>query len=119
MRLENNVKVGDLYQVCTEDFWCTTNKNQIGEDDFGRNTKYTINFKLGEIIEIRYAYEWHIRTVDNVYMHVDPSELELNCKPFGRIHSDVSFSNGKNLKEILDEKLYDKAIFCVSVKEGA
>ncbi len=110
------VEVGDLYKVSTDDLWSSgESHNGKGCDDFGRTVKSLVNFKQGEIIEIRYAYQWHIRTSDNKYFHILPEKLVEHCMPFGKIKEDIRSMNNHNLKEIIDNQLFDKAVLCVVV----
>lgn len=103
-----SIKVGDLYEICSDDFW-TSGKSSNKIID-GRNTTLKTNLKNGEIIEIRYPFEWHFRTVDSKYFHASPEEINKKCKPFGKIKEDTRFKNKMSLKEILEYKLYDESV---------
>ena len=63
----------------------------------------------GEILEIRYPYEWHFRTSSNIYDHAPAKKLMANCEFFGYIKKDIRFENKHQLKSILEEKLYHSA----------
>lgn len=93
-----NIEVGQLF-IADQSFWTS------GETkDRGSLIKRKI-FK-GDILEIRYPYAWHFRTVENWYDHVDEKTLIKYCTFYGTIDSDVQFSNKHDLKQILDEKLF-------------
>ena len=62
--------------------------------------------KSGEIIEFRYHYGIHFRTVTNDYYYVDESVLKKHCKIYGHINHDVWLENQTHLDDILKRKLY-------------
>ena len=95
------IKVGQIWQVCTETFWSS---KEDGNKLNGRFIRTKLN--RDEYIEIRYPFAWHFRTVDNKYLHAEPSDIAQNCRLIGKINEDVRFSNGKKLQQILDEHLY-------------
>lgn len=64
--------------------------------------------KKDEFIEFRFEYDAHCRDIENNYWRIDQSILALKCEPFARIKEDVRFGNKHNLKEIIDNKLYDE-----------
>ena len=70
--------------------------------------KRKIQLEVGEIIEIRFPYAWHFRTIDNVYLQADEDVLAVNTKAYGRVWENVAFRNQCNLKIILDNNLYEK-----------
>lgn len=108
------VESGDLYQVSSNNLWSTGENNKSEtKDEYGRRISKRVNFNLGEILEIRYPYQWHVRTEDGKYFHIKPEDLEEHCKPYGKIKGDVKSANNKSLEDILKEKLFDKAILCV------
>lgn len=101
------VEVGDLYEIIDDDFFSSGEHRKRKEN--GRSVIVKTNLNKGEIIEIRYPYAWHFRTIDGEYFHAEPEEIESKCKPFGKIKEETRFNNKKSLKEILEENLYDKA----------
>ena len=96
---EYPVEVGQLYIVTTGSFWTSGKNNKF---------KRSVLLKKGEVIEIRYPYEWHFRTEDNHYFHVNPQVLEKNAVLFGTIWENVRFANRCELEDILKLGLYKK-----------
>lgn len=90
------IKVGDIYKVLDEGL-ITTNKNGL---------KRRVHIEAGELIEIRYPYEWHFRTQDNQYYHVETENMLKNCKLFGKVIEQVRFNGKANLDDIIRLKLY-------------
>lgn len=95
---ETKIEVGQIWEVLTDTFISSGHKQPH---------KRGIKLNKGERIEIRYAYEWHFRTVDKLYMHADPETIQANCKLFGMVWGKVSYNNKASLEEILRLKLYD------------
>lgn len=93
----NRIGVGQLF-IVDKPFWTT------GEDSGKRLTKS--KFVKGDIIEIRYPYEWHFRDEQQEYHHAKTVTLTKNCTFYGKIHEEIRFGNKHNLKEILEQKLF-------------
>lgn len=93
-----SISVGQIWKVSTDEFMTS-----------GKSNKYERKIKLNkhELIEIRYPYEWHFRTIDNHYWHIGPDDLIKNCVPFGVIWEKVRFNNRCNLSEIINLGLFD------------
>lgn len=96
----NKIEVGQIWQVCTEDFWSSGEHQKID----GR--KVAMNLKNGEYIEIRFPYDWHFRTVDDKYDHATEKEILKNCRLIGHIFENTRRANNKKLQSILSENLY-------------
>lgn len=87
--------------------------NQIMTENFKYADKRTYETKYinkGALIEFRYEYDAHCRDIDNDYFRIDPCILALKCVPFAKIKKQTRWENRLNLKEILEQKLYDKII---------
>ena len=69
-----------------------------------------VALEVGEYIEIRYAYEWHFRTMDNKYFQIGAKEILDACEIFAVVKEDVRWKNRATLKEIIDLQLYDLII---------
>lgn len=104
--LSGKVHVGQIYE-CHTDFLATHDAHEKLRA-LGRKCQFFI--MAGEKIEIRYPYEWHFRTEDNVYLHADERSILENCKLFGTIWDTVRAGNRASLEEILRIRLYDKAV---------
>lgn len=91
------VEVGQIYKVLAGGL-ITTNE--------GNDLKRRVIIEAGELIEIRYPYEWHFRTQDNQYYHVEKGNMLKNCKLFGKVIEQVRFNGKANLDEIIRLKLY-------------
>ena len=63
--------------------------------------------EAGEFIEMRYQSPWHFRCIDNVYAAAEDDEITSNCEYFATVKEDVRFRNRANLKEILENELYE------------
>lgn len=98
------IKVGQIWQVITDDFFAFDNHWVKEKDKIERPLKLFKN----EYIEIRYAFEWNFRTYDNRYMNAKPEEILKNCKLIGEVKADIRFQNLADLKDILRLNLYDK-----------
>jgi len=96
-----NIEVGQLY-IVDKPFWTSGDTSEYGNNIKRKMAK-------GDIIEIRYPYEWHFRTVNNQYDHARTKTLAKYCTFYGKIHENVRFNNGRKLSEILAEELYIKA----------
>ena len=98
------VEVGQIFEVHTE--------MEAVHHSLKEKSGRIAYFKVfpGEKIEIRFPYEWHFRTEDNVYMQVSEETLLKNCRLFGTIWERVRFNNKASLEEILRIGLYDKAL---------
>ena len=101
------VEQGQLYQVTTVEFLTTGQHNSL---------KRPVFLKKGEIIEIRFAYEWHFRTEDDQYFHAEETTILDNCKLLGKIYDPVFFANKAKLADIVRLQLYNKPS-CNPVKE--
>ena len=64
--------------------------------------------KKGSFIEFRFEFDAHCRDIENDYWRIDQSILALKCEPYARIKEDIRFGNKHNLKEIIENKLYDE-----------
>lgn len=100
------IEKAQIWQVATNEFWSTGKYEFYNIDDKNITRKLKINFNLYEYIEIRYQTSWYIRTVDNVYIHVDENELLKHCRLIGYIKESIWIKNKHSLKEILEQKLY-------------
>jgi len=98
------IEVGQIWQVIDGDFW-SSEKSRYYSQEFDKR-QVRVNFKRGELIEIRYPFAWHLRTVDNIYIHAHPQDILKHCRYYGTIFEDVQQANRKDLKDILREKLY-------------
>lgn len=92
------IEVAQLWMVKTGKFMTSGQHNRFNRP---------INLHKYEVIEIRYAYEWHFRTADNNYFHATPEMIIKNCVLIGRVWENIRWSNRCNLKEILDKHFYD------------
>jgi len=92
------IEVGQIFIVKTDTFITS-----------GRSNKFNRGFQLkkNELIEIRYPYAWHFRTIDSHYWHAEPEELLKHCELFGTIWGNVRFKNKSSLSEIINQSLYD------------
>jgi hypothetical protein len=99
------IEVGQIWQVIDNDFWSSDKSKFTASKEFG-NREIRIKLLQGEFIEIRFPFEWHFRTIDNIYLHAFPQEILKHCRLYGTINEDVNFANKKDLKEILEEGLY-------------
>lgn len=99
------IKVGQIWQVIDNDFWSSDKDKYFVSKEFG-NRETRIKLHHGEFIEIRFPFEWHFRTVDNIYLHAFPQEILKHCRLYGNINQEVEFANNKDLKQILDKGLY-------------
>lgn len=95
-----DIEVGMLIKV-DKGFWTSGDKNSHG-------FKSKIFIPKGEILEIRYPYQWHFRTQSNYYDHASAEVLVKNCSFFGAVKSDIRFENKHSLSEILEQELYHK-----------
>lgn len=93
------VEQGQLWKVISSNFFTSGDYNKF---------KRKIRLKKGEIIEIRFPYEWHFRTEDNHYFHATEETILKNCKIYGKIIDEVAFQNKANLEEILRLRLFRK-----------
>jgi len=98
-----DIKQGQILKIVTDNF--TTS----GEDTLEK--KYLGNravlLRKHELIEIRYAYEWHFRTEDAIYFHATPEMIASNCEIFGVVDEKIEFNNNASLEEILRLGLYE------------
>ena len=94
------IEQGQIWIVKTEHF-ATTNH--------GSSNKYKrpIVLTKNELIEIRYPYAWHFRTLDNHYLHAEPDEILKHCELFATVWSNVRFGNKCSLSEIINSSLCD------------
>jgi len=99
--MSDTIKItqGQIWEVVTDIFYGS--KTIQG---YPRDSKFHI--KKGEKIEIRYPYEWHYRTEDNMYMQSSSDYINQNCKIFGVVNPDVKSANKALLEEILRLELY-------------
>jgi len=96
------IKVGQIWEVIDNDFWSTGKESvMVGE----ARRKASIHLSCGEFIEIRYPFEWHFRTIDNVYLHANPTDILKHCRLYGMIEEKIRFGNRHKLKQILDDNL--------------
>lgn len=98
------IEVGQIWEVITDYFWSSGDYNKKFEN--GRETATKTRLKKGEFIEIRFPYDWHFRTSDNIYLHATHEELIKHCRPYGIIDEEVRWLNKMSLKDILDKKLF-------------
>jgi len=90
------IQVGQLL-IVDKSFWSSGHKTKSG-----RKTKML--YAKGDILEIRYPYNWHFRDEFNNYDHASEKTLRNKCSFYGKIKSNVSFENEKTLKLILENK---------------
>lgn len=93
----SKIEVGQIYIVNSDNF-LTSKSNSLDRQ---------IKLNANELIEIRYAYEWHFRTLDDHYWHSKPEEIESHCTLFAVIWNNVRFSNRCSLSEIINLGLCD------------
>lgn len=108
------VEVGQLWKV-KKDFWSSGRSHTEAKNGSHREVK--ISIKKGEVIEVRYPYAWHLRTVDGWYFHIAEEKLLSRCKLWAVIDSEIRFGNRHQLKTILEEKLYTKIKYEAVVPE--
>ena len=114
------IKQGQIW-LAMSSFWSTGERLQFNRS-FEKARRCRIEIKKSEFLEVRYAYEWHLRTEDNIYFHVLPKTILDNCLLFGQIYETVDFENKTKLNEIMKKGLYDladnfpKAVFTDAVK---
>lgn len=70
-------------------------------------TKY---IKKDSIIEFRFECDAHCRDLDNEYFVIDKSILALCCEPFAKINENIRYGNNHNLKDILEQELYEEIV---------
>lgn len=92
------VEVGQLWKVTTDNFYTSGERHKL---------KRPVNIQKDEIIEIRFPYAWHFRTIDAEYFHCTEEMLKENAEPYGMIYEEVRFNNRASLKEIVDIGLYN------------
>ncbi len=68
-----------------------------------------VKIKKGQVIELRFQYQWNFRTECDTYCNASTETLIKNCSFLGDIHEDVRFGNRTKLSEILKCELYHKA----------
>lgn len=92
------IKQGQIWIVKTDSFITS-----------GRSNSFRRGIKLhkNELIEIRYPFAWHFRTIDNHYWHAEPEEILKHCEIFGIIWDNVKRANNCDLSEIVNLSLYD------------
>lgn len=102
--MENNeITQGQIWEVTSDNFFTT------GEERSSEHNR-PVKLAIGEKIEIRYPYAWHLRTEDNFYFHATPDMIYQNCKLVGTIIEKVRFDNKASLEEILRLNLFKKTI---------
>lgn len=62
---------------------------------------------IGMRLEIRCPYAWHYRTEENKYYQSDEDEILKYCKLIGSVKEATRWHNRHELKEILQEGLWD------------
>ena len=62
----------------------------------------------GDLIEFRYEYDFHFRTINNKYFVVDPCVIALKCEVFAKINESVRFENKLTLSEIIENGLFSE-----------
>ena len=83
-------------------------KENFNENDYiAYKTKY---IQKNSIIEFRYECNAHCRDIGTDYWVIDVSVLALCCEPFAKIQTATRSQNKLNLKEILENELYEKII---------
>jgi hypothetical protein len=102
-----SVKVGQIYEVMTDDFYASKTLDITNRDKFGgRDARF--HLKKGEKIEIRYPFEWNYRTEDNIYFHSEEKYLLDRCKLHGVVDDKVKSNNKATLEEILRLDLFKR-----------
>jgi len=92
------IAVGQIYIVESDNFTTSGRSNKFGRP---------ITLKKNELIEIRYPFNWHFRTLDNHYLHAESEDIKQHCRLFAVIWSDVRFNNKCNLSDIINLSLCD------------
>ncbi len=92
------IKVGQVWVVKTDNFKTSGRSNEF---------KRPVLLGKNELIEIRYPFEWHFRTLDDHYWHSEAKDILENCEIFGNIWRNVRFSNHCSLSEIINLSLLD------------
>jgi hypothetical protein len=99
-----DIKVGQIWQVVTDNFYTSDRSDKIA---INNDRRYAlVNLNRNEFIEIRYAFAWHFRTYDDLYLHAYPKEILKHCRLIGNIDEEIRFKNHHNLSQILADKLY-------------
>lgn len=101
------IRQGQLWKITTNEF-CGNIDVRKECEHCGNVTRHTerVRLKEGDIIEIRYPYEWHFRTEDNRYIQAEPDVILNNATLIGKVNEDIRFNNRHKLNEILERKLY-------------
>ena len=108
------VEVGQLWKV-KKGFWSSGRSHTVAKGGAHRKVKIWIN--KGDIIEVRYPYRWHLRTLDGWYFHIPEEKLLSKCKVWAVIDTAIISGNRHKLKSILEEKLYTKIKYEAVVPE--
>lgn len=95
------IKQGVLLQVFKDGFFA--NPAFIGKASDDRPVKMLV----GDIIEIRYPFAWHFRTLDNNYYEASEETILEFARPVGTVFENVSFMNKANTEEIIRLHLYE------------
>ena len=93
----NEIAVGKIFEITTDNFYTSGENNTF---------RRPVHLSKHEVIEIRYPYDWHFRTMDNHYFHATAKMIKGNCVLFGVILSEVRWQNNANLDEIIRLHLY-------------
>ena len=103
MSIPSYIRIRQGHLLCvTNGFWTS------GDDkDYGFKCKRFV--PKGAIIEIRFPYAWHFRTENNQYYHATEKTLISKCEFFGSVDEEIKFGNKHELKQILEDGLYNKA----------
>jgi len=97
--IPSTVEVGQLFRVHTAFF------SMI--DRIGRKRRQKLEILPGDILEIRYPFEWHFRIDDNdTYAQCSEEVLLSHCDFLGVIDYEVRQNNESPLVEILANKHY-------------
>ena len=101
----SKIKQGILLQIFKDGFFA--NPATVGKTGDPRPVKMLV----GDIIEIRYPFAWHFRTLDNHYYEASEETILEFARPVGKVFENVSFSNKATTEEIIRLRLYETRDF--------
>ena len=96
------IEVWQIWKVTTDLFLTS------GEDEAQKNWGRQTLIRKDELIEIRYPYAWHFRTIDNFYFHASHEAILQNCSLYWKIREKVRWNNNAKLEDIIKLNLFDK-----------
>lgn len=95
------IQQGVLLQVFKDGFFA--NPATVGETGDPRPVKMI----RGDIIEIRYPFAWHFRTLDNHYYEASEETILEFARPVGKVFDNVKMANKATTEEIIRLRLYE------------